>query len=88
MLLGNSPNPFRSSTALRFELPAAGPYELDVFDVAGKRVSHFRGVGQPGANIVPWNGRDEQGRDTKAGVYYYRLTAGSSTASRKVVRLQ
>lgn len=84
----SAPNPFTSSTELRFQLSADGPYELEVFDVAGKRVAGFRGIGRAGANAVRWNGRDEEGRRTAAGVYYYRLASGGQRESRKVVRLE
>ena len=87
-LLTNVPNPFRASTELRFELPATDPYEIAVFDAAGKRVTGFGGIGRVGANAVRWNGRDDQGRIASPGVYYYRLTSGGRSASRKVVLLK
>jgi hypothetical protein len=86
-LMPGSPNPFRSTTELRFELSVTAPYELAVFDVAGKRVSTFRGIGRAGKNAVRWNGRDDQGRKAGAGVYYYRLVSGGRAESRKVVLL-
>jgi beta-glucanase (GH16 family) len=87
-LLTSVPNPFRGSTELRFELPVTGPYEIAVYDVAGKRVAGFRGVGRIGANAVRWNGRDDRGRDVGAGVYYYRLVSSERSASRQVVLLK
>lgn len=86
--LTSAPNPFRSSTELRFELPAAAPYEIRVFDVAGKRVTAFHGIGRSGANAVRWNGRDDQGRNASPGVYYYRLESAGRLAIRKVVLLK
>jgi len=87
-LLANVPNPFYASTELRFDLPAAGPWEIEVYDVAGQRVTGFRGVGRTGANAVRWDGRDDQGRNASAGVYYYRLVSGEGSASQKVVLLK
>jgi len=87
-LLTNVPNPFYTSTELRFELPATAPYEIAVFDAAGKRVTGFRGIGRAGANAVRWNGRDDQGRNASPGVYYYRFECGGRSASRKVVLLK
>jgi beta-glucanase (GH16 family) len=87
-LLTNVPNPFCTSTELRFELPATAPYEIEVFDAAGKRVTGFRGIGRAGANAVRWSGRDDQGRNASPGVYYYRLVSGGRSASRKVVLLK
>lgn len=86
-LLSSQPNPFRSGTDLRFELSAAGPYELEVYDITGRRMTLFRGIGKVGANAVRWNGRDEQGRDADPGVYFYRLRSGGLTEARRIVRI-
>lgn len=86
-LLANAPNPFAAGTELRFQLAADAPYELEVFDVAGKRVARFAGIGRAGANAVRWNGRDGAGRPVGAGVYYQRLLTGGQSSSRKIVRL-
>jgi hypothetical protein len=83
--LASVPNPFRASTELRFELPAAGPYEIAVYGVGGQRVTGFRGIGRSGPNAVRWDGRDDQGRQASAGVYYYRLVSGGRSASGQVV---
>ena len=83
--LTNAPNPFNASTEMRFALPAAGPYEIEIFDAAGRRVTGFQGVGQEGPNTVRWDGRDDQGRNAGSGVYQYRLLAGGRSGSGKLV---
>ncbi len=85
--LSSAPNPFRSSTELRFDLAGTAEYEITVFDMAGRRVAAFRGLGQAGANAVRWDGRDAQGQRARSGVYAYRLAAGGQSASGKVVLL-
>lgn len=85
--LSNAPNPFSVSTDLRFELPAAAPYTIELFDAAGHRVTGFRGIGHAGANAVRWYGRDDGGRRASPGVYYYRFVSGGRSSVRKVVRL-
>jgi hypothetical protein len=40
ILLGSSPNPFREKTTIHFATLAAGTFELDVFDLLGRKVSH------------------------------------------------
>ena len=87
LALSSLPNPFHGTTELRFALAAALPYEVTVFDAAGKRVATVRGIGRAGANAVRWDGRDEQGRKASAGVYHYRLVANGLAESRKVVLL-
>ncbi len=69
---GNYPNPFSTSTALRFELERAESMTLEIFDVLGRRV---RTVFDD--HLMP-EGRQEiriDASDLPAGAYIYRLTA-------------
>lgn len=79
------PNPFNAGTDLRFDLPMTGPYGIEVFDIGGRRVTGFHGIGQVGVNAVRRDGCDDQGRHASAGVFHYRLLGAGSTASEKPV---
>ena len=78
---GAVPNPFNPSTNLQFSLPADGRVELDVFDVSGRKVRALLVADlSAGLHDVPWNGRDDAGRNLASGAYYARLTVdGVST---------
>ncbi len=70
----NEPNPFRSSTAIRYVLPSRSSVRLAVFDVAGREVARLvDGEEEAGAHAVSWDGRKGTGRPAAAGVYVYRL---------------
>ncbi len=84
-LLANVPNPFNAHTDIRFDLAAAGSYELVIYDVSGRRVTTFSGIGSSGLNMVSWDGRDDAGANVSSGVYYYRLQTEDGSASRKMV---
>jgi len=83
-LMTNVPNPFNAATDIRFELPAAGSFELVIYDVAGHRVRSFAGEGTVGANEVHWDGRNDAGGHSSSGIYYYKLTTADGTATRKM----
>jgi len=69
-----SPNPFNPSTTLNFELDRAGGVELEVFDVAGRRVRTLARGGFPaGTHAVAWDGCDGEGSALPSGVYLVRL---------------
>ncbi len=83
------PNPFRTGTRIRFDLPAASPMTLAIHDVQGRRVRTIvHGPLPAGRHAVAWDGRDDSGRATASGVYFVRATAGDLGASRKIVKLR
>jgi len=73
----NAPNPFNPRTTLRFDLPAAGPVRLTVYDAAGRPVRALVDRDLPvGPHDIVWDGRDAAGRGAASGSYFARLTAG------------
>ena len=84
-LHANTPNPFNPATEIRFELPADGPYELLIHDVAGRRVTSFTGQGSAGENSVRWTGVDDAGEAVASGVYFYVLKSEDVSRARKMV---
>jgi hypothetical protein len=87
-LLGNVPNPFNPSTAIRFVVPN-GPalaYRVEIYDAAGRVVRHLdEKLAAPGLNEVIWNGKDDQGASVGSGVYLYRLELGAERLVSKMV---
>ena len=84
----NFPNPFNSSTAIRFSLPSATDVDLAIFNLAGQQVSTLvSGERQAGSCTIRWDGRDDDGRELASGVYLYRLQTGDGqqVETRKLV---
>jgi glucose/arabinose dehydrogenase len=85
----NFPNPFNSSTAIRFTLPVKDHVELSVYNLNGQKVGTLvEGLRLAGIYTVYWDGRDDRGRQLASGLYLYRLRAGTETAARKLLLLQ
>ncbi len=84
--LGNVPNPFNPNTELRFELKAAGPVDLVVYDVQGRLVRTLaRGQVWPaGAQAVTWNGCDDRGAAVSSGVYLAVFRAADAVETHKM----
>jgi hypothetical protein len=85
-VLGNAPNPFAGTTKFVVGLPRASDVTVDVFDVAGRRVGRrtFSDVAL-GWQTLTFDGRASDGRSLASGVYFYRVTAGAETQTRKMV---
>jgi endonuclease I len=86
-LWGNVPNPFNPSTMIRFELPKPSRVTLHVYDLSGRLIRILRSgvMEDAGYREVSWYGKDENGRAVSSGVYFYRLTAGPYTETRRMV---
>jgi subtilisin family serine protease len=84
----NQPNPFSASTLIQFELPVEAEVRLEIFDASGRRISSLaRGNWPAGFHSVKWDRRDQAGHAVGAGVYLYRIQAGSFRDQKKMVLL-
>jgi hypothetical protein len=90
LALENFPNPFNPSTTIRFALPRDADVTLKVYDVAGRLVRTLleREPRDAGVHDALWDGNDTGGNPVSSGVYFYRLTAGTETLTRKAVLLK
>jgi hypothetical protein len=80
-----SPNPFASTTALRFDLPRSQPAEMVLLDVAGRQVRRlFEGQLAEGPHEFIWDGRDGSGRLVAGGIYWARLKSDGVVLTQKV----
>lgn len=90
-LTPNFPNPFNSSTEIRFAIGGAGPVtaELGIYNVLGQRVRMLvRGKRGPGRYSVLWDGRDDRGQALGSGIYFCSLKAGDFAQSRRMLMLR
>ncbi|HFE52649.1 MAG TPA: T9SS type A sorting domain-containing protein, partial [Bacteroidetes bacterium] len=83
------PNPFNSSTQVRFSLPRAERVRLAVYDLVGHQVSVLvdRRLGA-GTHRVVWSGVDASRQPVPSGLYFVRLQAGPVSRTRKVLLLK
>ena len=77
----NYPNPFNPTTVVRYQLPVAGEVKLVAYDLLGREVAVLVDEKKaPGSFEVKF---DAAG--LPSGVYFYRMTAGSSVLTRKMI---
>jgi hypothetical protein len=83
-ILGVYPNPTYAGASILYRVPQATSVDVNVFDVTGQLVRKIASGAFPGgARMVNWDGRDESGKQTPAGIYLVRLAAGSGAHETK-----
>jgi hypothetical protein len=89
VLRQNQPNPFNPSTRIVFSLDRASNAKLAVYDPAGRlvRILADRPM-EPGLHEENWDGTDTGGRRAASGIYFYRLTVGGRTLTKKMLLLK
>jgi hypothetical protein len=84
----NYPNPFNPTTTISFALPTRSDWRMTIFSVTGAIVREFDGTAEAGTQTVVWDGRNASGMPAASGVYFYRLSAGQFSETRKMVLLK
>ena len=90
-LLPNYPNPFNPETWIPYQLSKSADVTLTIYSVNGTLVRTLAlgyqpaGVYQNRSRAAYWDGRNMQGEPVASGVYFYTLTAGKFTATRKML---
>ncbi len=88
-LFPNYPNPFNPSTTVSFYLPEREHVVLTIYNVQGQRVKRLADEALDfGMHELVWDGTDDRGNATSSGVYFYRLTAGRKSITRKLTMLK
>ncbi|MBI4727552.1 FG-GAP repeat protein [candidate division TA06 bacterium] len=84
-LFQNSPNPFRHTTAISFQLPQPATVTLKVYNIAGQLVKTLvNDDKKAGSYEVKWNGRDDNGQKVSNGIYIYQLKTGGESMVRRM----
>ncbi|MCU7497188.1 MAG: T9SS type A sorting domain-containing protein [Ignavibacteria bacterium] len=82
----NYPNPFNPETVISYRLANDGYVRLRVFDVLGKEVARLEdGFKRAGNYSVRFNALEE---GLGSGIYFYRLEAGKSVQTRKMLLIK
>ena len=93
-LLANYPNPFNPETWIPYQLATSAEVTLTIYDMKGGMVRRLA-VGHQAAGMyrsrsraVYWDGRNQLGEPLASGLYFYTLTAGEFTATRRMLILK
>ena len=93
-LLRNYPNPFNPETWIPYQLAESAEVTLTIYDINGQLIRRLAvghqaaGMYQSRSRAVYWDGRNQLGESVASGLYFYTLTAGEFSATRKMLILK
>lgn len=83
-LLQNYPNPFNPTTKINFSIPQKSQIKLKVFDVLGREIQILAdGIYETGKYEIEFNAAN-----LPSGVYFYNLTNGMSSITKKMLLIK
>ncbi len=79
----NVPNPFTSSTIIRYDLVEKAPVKIIVYNIAGNQLEVLANeTKDAGSYLVQWNAGN-----LPAGNYYYKVIIGNDVITKKMLKL-
>ena len=93
-LLANYPNPFNPETWIPYQLSKAADVSITIYASDGNVIRTLAlghqeaGMYQNRTQAAYWNGKNELGESVASGLYFYTLTAGDFTATRRMLILK
>lgn len=93
-LLANYPNPFNPETWIPYQLAKPADVSISIYAADGQLVRKMQlghkvvGIYQSRSRAAHWDGKNAHGEPVASGVYFYTLTAGDWTATRKMLILK
>ena len=93
-LLANYPNPFNPETWIPYRLAEDAFVTLTIYDLGGQVVRtldvghRIAAAYESRSKAIYWDGRNEIGEGVASGMYFYHLSAGEYSATRRMVILK
>ena len=91
VLLPNYPNPFNPETWIPYQLAETADVTIRIYATSGELVRTLMlgnrpaGTYQSRSQAAYWDGKNELGELVASGIYFYTLSAGKFTATRRMV---
>ena len=80
----NFPNPFNPSTKLSYSIPAEGFVTLDVYNSIGQKVASLVNESKTAGTYEV----NFSGANLSSGIYFYKLTSGNFTETKKMILMK
>ena len=88
-LYPNFPNPFNSSTTIRYHLSELSSVVLKIYSLHGQEIKTLvNGIQEVGEKYILWHGKNSNNQKVSTGIYVYCLEVNGRTKSKKMLYLR
>ena len=88
-LTGNYPNPFNPTTTISFSLKEAGHVSINIYNMRGQLVKTLINAElDRDFHTLVWDGKDNSGKYTASGVYFYKMKAQNYNSTKKMILMK
>lgn len=85
----NFPNPFRETTTITYHLDTPRPVDISIYNVLGQKIRTLASqIAASGLNSIAWDGLDDAGQVSPAGIYVYTLNTGPIADSKTMLLMR
>ena len=82
-------NPLQNESTVRYHVSNLSDVTCSIFNIKGQLVKRWsRPDSSPGDYMIIWNGTNTKGQRVASGVYFYQLTAGDYSQTRKMALIR
>jgi hypothetical protein len=91
VLLQNYPNPFNPETWIPYHLKESNSVAIRIYNASGQVVRTLdmgykdAGIYVSRSKAAYWDGRNESGEQVASGIYFYNITAGDFSGTKKMI---
>jgi len=85
----NFPNPFNSSTSIKYEIFKSGLVKIVIINSKGEDVRPIiNKYHHAGEHLIKWDGTDSQGINMASGIYFYKIILDGRIETQKMIYLK
>jgi len=88
-LVDNFPNPFDTSTTIKYKVQASENVNIEIYNTLGQKVKTLLSdKAKIGIHSIEWNGKTESGKAVAAGSYIVRMSDGKRILTRAILKIR
>ncbi|HNQ43133.1 MAG TPA: T9SS type A sorting domain-containing protein, partial [Candidatus Cloacimonadota bacterium] len=83
------PNPFKTSTSIRYNVAGKEPLSIAVYNLKGQKVKQLvSDTKTSGNHLIEWDGTDSKGEKVASGIYHLRMETGVSRWTKRITLIK